>query len=232
MGIKARFRYLLSNSWAAALLSKKEPTHPLRDAVCVWCSTSLLPETPFSPPLFYPTSVSLFPPVPVTPAILRQTPALCHDLAMFSQVKTPWTSPWPWCLFRLPSCPGAACQRASRQPSLSTGGSVSMAKQPGRCTQALYWQHLPRGGKHESILNLKILHGFQVSWMYSPASCDYHFAACCWLPKSHANRLEDVGSVKNTLPHVQLEPSIIPYKSSSKKWKREVIIIFNINSNY
>lgn len=112
------------------------------------------------------------------------------------------------------------------------GGSVSMAKQPDHRPQALYWQHLPRGGKREPILNLKILHGFQVSWMYSPVSCDYHFAACCWLPKSHANRLEDVGSVKNTLPHVQLEPSIIPYESSSKKWKREVIIIFNINSNY
>lgn len=199
---------------------------------CIWCSTPRLPETSFSAPLFYPTSVLLFPPFPVTSVIHQQTLALRHDLAVFFGVKTPWTSPWPWHLFRPRSCPGAACQRAPWRPSQRTGGSVSMAKQPDCCTQALYWQHLPKGGKRESILNLKILHGFQMSWMYSPVSYDYHFAACCWLPKSHANSLEDVGSVKNTLPHVQLEPSIIPYKSSSKKWKREVIIIFNINSNY
>lgn len=159
--------------------------------------------------------------------------SLCAmTLPVFFQVRVPWTSPWPLLLFRLYSCPRAACQRALWQPSLRIGGSVSMANQPDQCTQAPYWQHLPRGEKREAILNLKILHGFQMSWMYSPVSCDYHFAACCWLPKSHANHLEDVGSVKNTLPHVQLEPSIIPYKSSSKKYKREVIIIFNINSNY
>lgn len=63
-----------------------------------------------------------------------------------------------------------------------------------------------------------------MSWMYSPVSCDYHFAACCWLPKSHANRLENVGSVKDMLPHVQLEPSIISYNLALRNEKGGVLL--------
>lgn len=184
-------------------------------------------------PLFCPASVFTLSSLPCN---------LFHSSAG-SSCSVPWPCPCPFrseLLELLPdpdSCIAPFLSQSCLPEGFLTGSQrtedkVSLAKQPDLCTQVPYWQHLPRGKKRESILNLKILHVFQMSWMYSPVSCDYHFAACCWLPKSHANRLQDVGSVKNTLPHVQLEPSIIPYKSSSKKWKREVIIIFNINSNY
>jgi hypothetical protein len=72
--------------------------------------------------------------------------------------------------------------------------------------------------------------------MYSPVSCDYHSAACCRLPKSHANHLQDVGSVK-TLSHMHsknqaLFPTNLAVRNEKGRLLLFLILIATINCSF
>lgn len=61
--------------------------------------------------------------------------------------------------------------------------------------------------------------------MYSAVSCDYRCAARCWLPKSHANRLQDAGSMK-TLSHLRNKnQALLPTNLAARNEKGELLLL-------
>lgn len=120
--IKVHFRYQLTNAWTSGY-PKEPPTSGFMTTHLFQALPPCSQKDPFFPPLSCPPSVWLFFLFPVTSVILQHTLALCHDLARV----LPGHSSLNFSLtltLTLASCPRAACQRVSWQPSLKIRGSV------------------------------------------------------------------------------------------------------------
>lgn len=133
---------------------------------------------------------------PLQPLSFISRLLLCAlTLPVSFRIRAPWTSPWPWVLSRLSSCPRELLAGGLPDSLLWKLGAVSARLTAWSVHISPLWTASSR--RWEAWVNFELEHFPWFPNVLNVFSCFMwlSLAACCWLPKSHANRLENVGSV-------------------------------------